>query len=85
MADSVIRRNIDEMGRIVIPKHIRDQLKFNYRDELEITVINNEVRIKKSKGVCSFCGSKKNLIEHMGDYICKSCLSKIREGEGKNI
>ena len=38
-----ITRRIDELGRIVIPKEIRKNLKIKSSDELEIKVIDNKV------------------------------------------
>ena len=42
-----IVRKIDELGRIVIPKEIRNILKIDSYDDLEIYVDNNSIILKK--------------------------------------
>lgn len=42
-----IVRRIDELGRIVIPKEIRDILNINNGDELEIITENNDILLRK--------------------------------------
>ena len=44
-------RKIDELGRIVIPKDVRRTLGLSSGDELEISVADGEVILKKSE-VC---------------------------------
>ena len=45
-ATGVIRR-IDDLGRVVIPKEIRKNLRIKEGDNLEIFVQNDEVILKK--------------------------------------
>jgi AbrB family transcriptional regulator (stage V sporulation protein T) len=40
-------RRIDELGRIVVPKEIRDNLKISNGESLEIFVHNNRIILKK--------------------------------------
>lgn len=42
-----ISRKIDELGRIVIPKEIRNNLNIKINDEMEIIVENNNIILKK--------------------------------------
>ena len=46
MNSGMVRR-IDELGRIVIPKEIRKNLKLNMGDNVEIYVEDNKVTLKK--------------------------------------
>lgn len=46
MNSGMIRR-IDELGRIVIPKEIRKNLKLNMGDNVEIYVEDNKITLKK--------------------------------------
>lgn len=48
MQVSFVRR-LDELGRIVIPKEIRNNLNFNSGDLLDLNIGNNSLIIKKSK------------------------------------
>ena len=42
-----IIRKIDELGRVVIPKDVRQTLGLNSGDEIEISVVGSEVMLKK--------------------------------------
>lgn len=42
-----ISRKIDELGRIVVPKEIRNNLNINANDELEIYVNDNKIILEK--------------------------------------
>lgn len=42
-----ITRQVDDLGRIVIPKDLREKANIKCGDELEITVINNVVIMGK--------------------------------------
>lgn len=42
-----IKRNLDNLGRIVIPKEFRESLKFNIKEELEIYLLQDGIFIKK--------------------------------------
>lgn len=44
-----IRRNIDDLGRIVIPKEIRRTLEIKDNDTLEIFATQNGIFIRKVK------------------------------------
>lgn len=42
-----MKRKIDELGRIVIPKEIRQSLKLNMGDSLEIYIEDNKISLRK--------------------------------------
>lgn len=68
-----IVRNVDALGRIVIPKEMRDLLNINIGDPVEITKENNRVMLKKYVNGCIFCGSDKDIIEFEEEYVCDKC------------
>lgn len=47
MENSGITRRIDDLGRIVIPKEIRKNLRIRDNDEVEIRVIDNKIILNK--------------------------------------
>ncbi len=47
--DNTIIRTIDELGRIIIPFEIRQQLNINKDDKLEISIENNTIILLKTK------------------------------------
>ena len=47
MAKTGITRRIDELGRLVIPKEIRNNLKIKNNDQVEISIIDNKIILSK--------------------------------------
>ena len=47
MVKTGITRRIDELGRLVIPKEIRNNLKIKNNDQVEISVIDNKIVLSK--------------------------------------
>lgn len=72
-----LARNIDELGRIVIPAEIRRNFFIGERDPLEFFTEDNQIYIKKYNPGCIFCGDIKDTVEFEGRKICKSCAEKI--------
>ena len=71
-------RNIDELGRVVVPKEIRTQLGIANGDPVEIYVDGDMVIMKKYRPVCHFCGSADEVLDFKGKKICSSCISDIK-------
>ena len=69
---------IDNLGRIVIPKSIRDALGINHNDEISMTVENNKLIISKGYKTCSICNSKDITSQISDKFLCKSCVSGIK-------
>ncbi len=72
-----LERNIDALGRVVIPMEMRKQLRFGENQKVSIQLYNNHVLIKKAEEVCCFCGSKTDLINYKGILICHNCISDL--------
>ena len=70
-------KQIDELGRIVIPKDIRKNLGILPGDELEISLSGEDILIKKTLNRCAFCNASQELIQYKNAYICKACLGDI--------
>ena len=64
LKDKGIVRRIDELGRVVIPIQIRNQLKIVEKDPIEIFVDGSSIVLRKYEPNCIFCGSTKDLYEY---------------------
>lgn len=71
-------RNVDKLGRIVIPKELRDSMNIKYNDRLKIFIDNRDIVIKQCNKLCVFCGSRENLKDTLGMSVCSGCLTKIK-------
>ena len=72
-------REIDDMGRIVIPKQFRKELGLlDPHSKLEIFSDGKQVICKKAVADCIFCKAENELEEFEGKYVCRSCLEKLK-------
>ena len=79
MNEAKIIKNIDELGRLGIPKHIRRALGVNDGEPVELFLEGNALIIKKSSEECLFCESNEELTYFKGKYICKECIARLSE------
>ena len=77
MKSTGIVRNIDELGRIVVPKEIRKKLGIANTDPVEIYVDGNRIILEKYNPVCHFCSSTEELIDFKGKVVCKGCIEEL--------
>lgn len=78
MKSTGIVRKIDNLGRVVIPKELRDNLNIDDNDSLEIFVDGSSIVLKKSEDFCLICGSNKNLIKYKNKPVCKICAENLK-------
>lgn len=77
MKASGIVRNLDNLGRVVIPKEIRKVLGINEGDPVEIVKVNNDIVLRKYSKGCIFCGSDKDVIEFNSSVVCEGCRNSL--------
>ena len=73
-----IVRKVDELGRIVLPKELRDTLKIEHKDPLEIYVDADNIILRKYEPACIFCGNAENVVDFGGKRVCKDCIAKLK-------
>lgn len=78
MKSTGIIRNVDELGRIVIPKEMRKKMDIANSDPVEIYVEGNKIILTKYQPNCSFCASEENILEFKGKKICAECLNDLK-------
>jgi AbrB family transcriptional regulator, transcriptional pleiotropic regulator of transition state genes len=71
-------RKIDELGRIVLPKELRDTLGVNNKDGLEIFVNENQIVLKKYQPGCIFCNQIDDVKLYKGYSVCPECQSNLQ-------
>lgn len=78
MKTTGIVRAVDKMGRVVIPKEIRQKLDIkNDVDSFEIFMEGDSVILKKYQPTCIFCDSLSSLVDFEGHNICLNCIDKL--------
>lgn len=82
MKNTGIVREVDKLGRIVLPKELRNEFYIHRGDPLEIYVTEDSVILKKYQRGCVLCGSIDQLVEFKGKKICRECIDRyIRDIE----
>lgn len=76
-ATGVVRK-VDELGRIVLPKELRDLFDINIKDPLEIYVDDERIILKKYEPACVFCGNALDTFRFKEKLICSSCVSEAK-------
>ena len=71
-------RQLDSLGRIVLPIELRRTLGINNKDMLEILVEGNSVILRKYEPNCHFCGGSSGLSAYKDKLICRRCLKEIK-------
>lgn len=72
-------REIDAVGRIVLPMQIRKELGLVDRgSKVEMFSDGKQIIVKKAVNSCVFCKAEAELTEFEGKCICKTCLEKLK-------
>ncbi len=79
MRNTGVRKTIDDLGRIVLPKEIRTSLGFDIRSTVELYVDEDKLIITKSKSACIICGSNEDLVDYKGKAICQECVDDLQK------
>lgn len=79
MKQAGIVRDIDKLGRIVIPSEYRSTLGIESGDPIEILGEKDRIVLRRYVPGCIFCNSTKNLIELEGKLVCSSCVARLNE------
>ncbi len=74
-----IVRNVDELGRIVIPKEMRTKMDISSSDPIEIYVEDDKIILQKYRNACMFCGSGVGLTEFKGKKVCEGCIEEMKK------
>ncbi len=75
-----IIRDVDKMGRVVIPKEIRDQLNIkNEDDSLEVFMEGDNIVLRKYRPTCFFCNKLEETVNFYGYSVCVNCIEKLQK------
>ncbi|MGN0633662.1 MAG: AbrB/MazE/SpoVT family DNA-binding domain-containing protein [Oscillospiraceae bacterium] len=78
MKSTGIVRNIDNLGRIVLPIEIRRTYDLDVRDQLEIFTDDDSIILKKFQRNCVFCKGTEDIVEFKGKAVCSACMEQIK-------
>ena len=79
MKSTGIVRQMDGLGRIVLPVEIRKVLDLKEKDSLEIFIDSNCILLQKYQPTCIFCNNVENVIYFNNKRVCSQCIEKLKE------
>ena len=71
-----IEKDIDSLGRVVIPIKFRKRLGIQSNSKVIISLENGTILISPARGLCALCGKK--VEENQKLRLCGDCVSKIK-------
>ena len=77
MKSTGIVRNIDDLGRIVVPIEMRKKMNISNSDPVEIYVEGDKIILTKYKETCVFCGREDGLVSFREKKLCHICRSEL--------
>ena len=83
MKSTGIVRELDSLGRIVLPKSLRRVYDLHEKDGLEIFTEGDMIILRKYTPFCVFCGSSDGIVNYKGKNICRQCMADISVLKGE--
>jgi AbrB family transcriptional regulator, transcriptional pleiotropic regulator of transition state genes len=77
MISTGMSRELDGLGRIVIPKELRNTLDINNGDPVMFLAGSDQIGVKKYMPGCIFCGEVDTVVEFRIYKICENCRSQL--------
>lgn len=71
-------RRIDELGRVVIPSHMRRAVGFETKTPIKFEVVDGGVLLSKASNTCVICNDDKNLTPVKDKWICDKCKAMLK-------
>ena len=71
-----IEREVDKLGRVVLPMVFRKKLGIERSSKVLITMNEDTVLIKASERLCAMCKKQVELNSDLG--LCPSCIEKVK-------
>lgn len=76
-ATGIIRR-VDDLGRIVLPKELRQTMGIRAGDPMEIYTDADNIILRKYVPGCAFCGSVNDIRYIHGTPVCNICANNMQ-------
>ena len=79
MKSTGVVRQLDTLGRIVLPIELRRTMDIGVKDMLEIFVEDDQIILKKYHPSCIFCSDARDVVSYRGKLVCKKCLADLKK------
>ena len=79
MKSTGVVRQLDNLGRVVLPIELRRTMDISVKDPLEVFVDGDDIILRKYQPGCIFCGGTKGLVAYRDKSLCPQCIDAIRK------
>lgn len=79
MKSTGIVRQLDELGRIVLPKELRESFNLGYKDALEIFVEDDKIILRKYQPGDIFDNNMTDLLDYKGKKVSVKTIKNLVE------
>ena len=79
MKSTGVVRQLDNLGRVVLPIELRRTMDISVKDPLEVFVDGDDISLRKYQPGCIFCGSADKLVIFHDKALCPDCIEEIRK------
>ncbi len=79
MKSTGVVRQLDTLGRIVLPIELRRTMDIGIKDMVEIFAEDDRIVLKKFHPACIFCNDARDVVSYKGKLVCKACLAELAE------
>jgi len=79
MKSTGIVRPVDQLGRFVLPKELRNTLDISPKDPVEIFVDGEMIILKKYVPACMFCDNASKITYFRNKLICSECMEALKK------
>ena len=74
-----IEKQIDELGRVVLPIKFRKKLGLQSKATVLVSLEDDTIMLTPFEKSCALCGSRTDI--HKNFRLCAFCVAKIRQEE----
>lgn len=71
-------RAMDELGRIVLPRTVRETINAMAGDTFSVSLEGNRVVLSPNSARCKLCNTLEDPVVINGHTICKACMEQIK-------
>ena len=79
--DHGIEKEVDALGRVVLPKNFRTRLGIDTNTKVIISIDGEGLNIKPTQSTCAICKKHTEIIAEL--KICTDCFENIKKYEEK--
>ncbi|WDL99789.1 AbrB/MazE/SpoVT family DNA-binding domain-containing protein [Alicyclobacillus sp. ALC3] len=79
MKNTGVQRAVDPLGRVVIPKELRNTMEIPMGTSLSVFTEDDTIVLRKYEPGCAVCGEMENVSRFHGKLICAQCVTALKQ------